>query len=241
MWFGALGPLLVRDEDRQVAVPKGRQRVLLAALLMHAGQLVPADALAEVVWDGSPPPGALVTLRSHVSRLRGVLGPRAGARLVTRHPGYLLQAGKDEVDVLRFRCLCQDGGAALREGAWDRAFCQRALSLSTDVGHRRLEGSGWDSLGYAEHHLGNFAEAAACYERALGICREFGDRYREATILTHLGDTCHAAGDLPQACQAWQRALAILEDIQHPDAAEVRAKLDRAGPSMSSSGCPAGL
>lgn len=54
-------------------------------------------------------------------RLRRVLGPRAGARLITRHPGYLLQAGEDEVDVLRFRGLCRDGGAALREGAWDRA------------------------------------------------------------------------------------------------------------------------
>jgi DNA-binding SARP family transcriptional activator/Tfp pilus assembly protein PilF len=121
MWFAILGPLLVRDGESQLDLPKGRQRVLLAALLVHAGRPVPAGVLAEVVWDGAPPPGAAVTLRSHVLRLRRVLGPRAGDRLVTRHPGYLLQAEEDEVDVLRFRCLCRDGSTALRDGAWAHA------------------------------------------------------------------------------------------------------------------------
>ena len=83
----------------------------------------------------------------------------------------------------------------------------------------------WDSLGYAEHHLGNFAEAVACYQRALSISRESGDRYHEAEALTHLGDTHQAAGELAQAREAWQQALAILDDLQHPDADQVRAKL----------------
>jgi DNA-binding SARP family transcriptional activator len=121
MWLAVLGPLLVHDGEKQVGVPRGRPRVLLAALLLHAGNTVAASALAEVVWDGSPPPGAAVTLRSHVLRLRRALGPQAGSRLMTRHPGYLLQAREDEVDVLQFRGLCRDGGAALREGAWARA------------------------------------------------------------------------------------------------------------------------
>ena len=97
-------------------------------------------------------------------------------------------------------------------------------------GSRRTAGSraaAWDSLGYAEHHLGNLAEAAACYQRALSLYRESGDRFREADTLTHLGDTRHAAGDLAQAREAWQQALAILEDLQHPDAGQVRAKLCR--------------
>jgi DNA-binding SARP family transcriptional activator/tetratricopeptide (TPR) repeat protein len=121
MWFAILGPLLAHDGEAPVDVPKGRQRALLAALIMHTGNPVSADTLAEVTWDGSPPPGAEVTLRSHVLRLRHALGPRAGLRLVTRHPGYMLQAGDDEVDLLRFRCLGRDGGAELRAGAWGRA------------------------------------------------------------------------------------------------------------------------
>jgi DNA-binding SARP family transcriptional activator/tetratricopeptide (TPR) repeat protein len=131
MWFGVLGPLLVRDGDVVVGVPASRQRVLLAALLVHAGKAVPADALAEVIWDGAPPVGAAITLRSHVSRLRRVLGPGAGARVLTRHPGYLLEAGDEEVDLLRFAALGRQGGAAVRAGAWARAWglLSEALAL----------------------------------------------------------------------------------------------------------------
>jgi DNA-binding SARP family transcriptional activator/tetratricopeptide (TPR) repeat protein len=106
-----------------------------------------------------------------------------------------------------------------------RAFCRQALTVSAEVGHRWVEPYVWDTLGYAEHHLGNLAEAAACYQRALSLHREAGDRFYEAETLTHLGDACHAAGELAQAREAWQQALAILDDIQHPDAGQLRAKL----------------
>jgi tetratricopeptide (TPR) repeat protein/transcriptional regulator with XRE-family HTH domain len=106
-----------------------------------------------------------------------------------------------------------------------RAFCRQALALCAETGYRRVEGPAWDSLGYAEQQLGNFGEAAACYQRALGIAREFGNRWSEAETLARLGDTRQAAGDLPRAREAWQQALAILEDIQHPDADKVRAKV----------------
>jgi tetratricopeptide (TPR) repeat protein/transcriptional regulator with XRE-family HTH domain len=114
-----------------------------------------------------------------------------------------------------------------------RTFCQQALTLSAELGHRRTEGDAWDSLGYAEHHLGNFAEAAACYERALGIMRELGDRWGEADSLTRLGDTRHAAAELSQARQAWQQALEIFDDLEHPDAEKIRAKLADLPPSVA--------
>jgi DNA-binding SARP family transcriptional activator/tetratricopeptide (TPR) repeat protein len=118
-----------------------------------------------------------------------------------------------------------------------RVFCRQALTLSAQVGDRWIEGYAWDSVGYAEHHLGNLAEAAACYRRALSLERESGARFDEADTLTRLGDTRHAAGDLAQAREAWRQALAILEDLQHPDADQVRAKLastnDHASPNPS--------
>jgi tetratricopeptide (TPR) repeat protein len=84
----------------------------------------------------------------------------------------------------------------------------------------------WDSLGYAEHHLGNLGEAAACYQRALSLHREAGDRFTEAKALTHLGETRQAAGNLAQAREAWRHALAIFEDLRnHDDADKVRAIL----------------
>ncbi len=129
MRFGILGPLLVHDGYDDITVPAARQRVLLAALLVRAGQAVPAEELAEIVWDGSVPPGSGTTLRSYVKRLRQVLGPRAGARVVTRYPGYLLEAAEDEVDLLRFTRLCRDGGAAVRDGAWANASAALDLAL----------------------------------------------------------------------------------------------------------------
>ena len=47
----------------------------------------------------------------------------------------------------------------------------------------------------------------------------------EATTLGHLADTLLAAGDPDAARRTWEQALAILDDLHHPDAADVRAKL----------------
>ena len=80
MRVSLLGPLVVADGSGQpVALGGPRLRILLAALLLRAGIPVPAGELAEMVWDGSPPSGAVSTLRSYVRRLRRALGDRRGA------------------------------------------------------------------------------------------------------------------------------------------------------------------
>ena len=119
-----------------------------------------------------------------------------------------------------------------------RAFCRQALTLSAETDDRRLEGHAWDSLGYAEHHLGNLAEAAACYRRAVSLLRETGVRFDEADTLTRLGDTRHAAGELAYARESWQEALTILEDLQHPDAEQVRARRTACFAQILSAICP---
>jgi len=106
--------------------------------------------------------------------------------------------------------------------------CQQALSLYSKLGDRPGEASTWDSLGYAEHQLGNFTGAADCYGRALSIFRELGNRYYQADTLTHLGDTHHVADEESKAQDVWRQALDILDELQHPDAAQLRVKL-RAG------------
>jgi len=120
--FGVLGPVLVAGEGgREVPVAAGQLRVLLAALVVRANQVVPVDELAEIVWDGAPPGEAARTVRRYVVRLRRVVGEELAGRIVTRAPGYMCQAAEDEVDLLRFEGLCRRGGAAVREGAWPRA------------------------------------------------------------------------------------------------------------------------
>jgi tetratricopeptide (TPR) repeat protein len=99
------------------------------------------------------------------------------------------------------------------------------LTLNAETGNRRIESALWDSLGYAEYHLRNFAEAAICYRRALGVARDVGDRWSEAECLTHLGDTYRATGDPARTRETWEQALAILEDLGNPDADRIRAVL----------------
>src|SRR5689334_16660618 len=125
-WVRVLGPLMIRSEGAEVLVPAPKQRVILAALALRAGQVVSYDELAETIWDGAPPTGARVAIRNYVKRLRQIMGPVAGRRIVTRDPGYALEAAAGEVDALRFTALCAVGGEAIRGGdpdgaaqAWD--------------------------------------------------------------------------------------------------------------------------
>jgi tetratricopeptide (TPR) repeat protein len=103
--------------------------------------------------------------------------------------------------------------------------CQQALGETRKLGHLGWEDAIWDSLGYIHHQLGDLPQAVACYERSIGICRDRGDRYNEATTLDHLGDVHRTAGDVPAARRAWARGLYILDELSHPDADQLRAKL----------------
>src|SRR5215471_20545865 len=129
--FGLLGPLSVRDGARQMVVSAPRQRVLLATLLLSAGRVVSADALAEVLWGGRPPTRARAALHSGVQRLRAKLGPAGGSLIVTRPPKYILQLGEGEFDVRQFGVLAARGRAAAGAGSWAQAagLLREALGL----------------------------------------------------------------------------------------------------------------
>ncbi len=49
--------------------------------------------------------------------------------------------------------------------------------------------------------------------------------YWQVDVLVHLGDACRAGGETEECRRAWQEALAIMDDLNHPDAGQVRAKL----------------
>jgi DNA-binding SARP family transcriptional activator/tetratricopeptide (TPR) repeat protein len=128
-----------------MAVPAARQRALLAVLAVRAGELIPTDELAEIVWDGMPPGRAAVTIRNYVKRLRYQLGS-AGRQIVTSRPGYRLEVADDELDLRMFTRLCRDGGAAVRAGDWPAAFSGLGQALGlwrgtpfADAGCERLQ------------------------------------------------------------------------------------------------------
>ena len=229
MWFGVLGPLLVCDGDEVVHVPAARQRVLLAALLLRANRVVAADTLTELIWDGVPPAGAGVTLRSHVSRLRQVLGPDAGARLVTRYPGYLIEAGDDEVDLLRFTRLCREGAGAVRAEAWAKAsdLLDEALGLwrgepladirceqlhrdeTPGLNQLRLQALEWQIE--ARLHLGHHGELVAQL-LSLTAAHPLQERFYAQLMLAH-----YQCGRQAEALATYQQARHVLADALGAD------------------------
>lgn len=106
------------------------------------------------------------------------------------------------------------------------SHCRQALRLLQEIGDRPGEAHTWDSLGYAHHHDGDHVVAVSCYEHAIAIFRDLGDKYYEADTLIRLGDTHRARGVLPATRASWQLALEILERLEHPDAKQVRVKLE---------------
>ncbi|TWP46976.1 tetratricopeptide repeat protein [Lentzea tibetensis] len=105
------------------------------------------------------------------------------------------------------------------------ACCRESLALHKEVGNRDGEAGAWDSVGYAYHHLGDHAGAIHGYQHALDLYRDLGDRYEVAATLRNLGDSKHSAGDVAGALGAWRESLSILDDLAHPDADRLRAKL----------------
>ncbi len=89
MEFRVLGPIEVWGEGAEVSLGGRKLRALLALLLLHPNEVVPADRLIDELWGEDSPEDAAAALRVNVSRLRKALPEDAAddqiARL--RHPG----------------------------------------------------------------------------------------------------------------------------------------------------------
>jgi hypothetical protein len=65
-----------------------------------------------------------------------------------------------------------------------------------------------------------------CYNRALERFREVGYKTEEAEVLTHLGETLYVLGDVEHCREAWSQAADIFDEIERPESAALRAKLE---------------
>jgi len=135
--FNILGPFEVRDsEGAPIQLPGGRERSLLALLLIQRGEVVSSDRIVDVLWDERAPGTAGKAVQGYVSHLRRVLEPgrepgEAGTLLVTRPPGYVLQTDDESVDAALFERLAADGRRALEDGSPAEAarLLDQALAL----------------------------------------------------------------------------------------------------------------
>ncbi|GLZ30483.1 SARP family transcriptional regulator [Lentzea sp. NBRC 105346] len=92
-------------DGREVTVPAGHARVLLATLLLRPNRFVSVDELIDRLWDGDPPTPdrAKTTLQMVVTRLRQALGDANCVRTSTG--GYVAEVAVDQLDLTWFRSL----------------------------------------------------------------------------------------------------------------------------------------
>jgi WD40 repeat protein/DNA-binding SARP family transcriptional activator len=124
MQFRVLGAVEVLVGGHPISLGGPKQRTVLATLLVHPNQVVPAEDLIDQVWGEDPPDTARKTLQGYVTHLRRALGPD---RLHWRAPGYVLSVVPRELDVAQFEALVRQAKAT--DASRDRAsiLYRRAL------------------------------------------------------------------------------------------------------------------
>lgn len=126
--FRILGPLEVRDGDRELRLEGGKQRAFLALLLINGNRTVSIDRIIDDLWGDDAPESAPKMVQIYVSKLRKMLGP---GRVRTRSPGYSFELEPDDLDLHRFESTVADARAARDAGRDQQAADQlrKALAL----------------------------------------------------------------------------------------------------------------
>jgi DNA-binding SARP family transcriptional activator/pimeloyl-ACP methyl ester carboxylesterase len=128
MEFRILGPLEVRDGDREVRLRGGKERALLALLLVNANRTLALDRIVDALWGEDVPETAQKMVQVYVSHLRKLL---PADTLRTRPPGYALAVEEGQLDLHRFETAVAEARAALEAGRAEPAAesFREALSL----------------------------------------------------------------------------------------------------------------
>lgn len=117
MHWRLLGPMRLRTAGAEVDLGPGKQRCLLAALLLSPRQVIPAGTLVDRLWDDMPPRSG-TPLAPYATRLRRILDPVLGpGSLRFTNGGYLIDCDPDTVDLHRARRLVTEARAAEDTGA----------------------------------------------------------------------------------------------------------------------------
>jgi predicted ATPase/DNA-binding SARP family transcriptional activator len=218
--YRVLGPIEIADDCGEPAPLAGsRQRALLAVLLARAGQVVPAERLAEGLWGENQPADPAAALQSQVSRLRRRLG--AGSGLETAGLGYRLRPDLGDFDAAVFEQLVVEArgvtepGEALRLldaalSLWrGPAYCGCVGNPDVFIVAERLEqvrNGAREAQASALLALGRSDEAA---EHAASLVKEYPLRERAVEVLV---EACYEAGRSNEALAAYERYRARLAD-----------------------------
>jgi len=131
MRYWLLGPLIVGDSRAPVHLGGPRQVRVMAALLLHANNVVPVDRLVDVLWHEQPPGRATKVARNCVSLVRRALKEGGDRACIEHHgTGYRLVVPDIEVDARVFADLRRRAAGLLAEGREQEALAVLDAALS---------------------------------------------------------------------------------------------------------------
>jgi DNA-binding winged helix-turn-helix (wHTH) protein len=106
--FEILGPLRAWREDTELDLGPGKQRAVLAVLLLNANRPTPTSRIIDAVWGDLPPENGVNVVQKYVAGLRRILepgrSPRTPGQLLTwTEAGYTLHVPPGGLDTDVFR------------------------------------------------------------------------------------------------------------------------------------------
>ncbi|MDT5111230.1 MAG: hypothetical protein QOE20_3120, partial [Mycobacterium sp.] len=212
-----MGPLQVRQYGLPVAIPGAKPRALLTMLGLHAGSLVSADTLLELLWGDDPPRTAAKALQTHISALRRTLGD---GFVLTEGTGWTLTT--TEIDASRYKSAAKMGREAIASGDTSQAVARFDEALALWRGVPELpEGSRGTSekTRWIEGHAAlveDRADALLATGRAAEIIGELEAAVGDASLRERrwgqLMLALYRAGRQGEALGAFQRARSLLAD-----------------------------
>jgi WD40 repeat protein/DNA-binding SARP family transcriptional activator/energy-coupling factor transporter ATP-binding protein EcfA2 len=149
-----LGPLSIEGDLKTLG---RRDRVVVAALAVHPGEVVSAEQLADVLWGEQLPPSWSKIVQGCVMRLRKVLGSHA---IETVPLGYRLAVPLDEIDAQRFDRAVARAGDLLAAGEPERSALVLADALTLWRGPPLTELDSWDTARIEASRLTELRQAA---------------------------------------------------------------------------------
>lgn len=143
-----LGAVQASYDGEVIDLGTAKQRAVFVLLTLRVGEIVPSEALAEVLWRDRQPRNAVSLLHTYVARLRRLLEPDAPRHarnhvIASASGGYRLSLPAHRIDLMRFRRLTEAADELLRRGRPAPAFelLTAAVSMWSDpdlTGLRRL-------------------------------------------------------------------------------------------------------
>ncbi|WP_369360023.1 BTAD domain-containing putative transcriptional regulator [Streptomyces sp. cg2] len=232
-----LGSVELRAHEHRDRLGSAKERLVLAALAIDAGQPVSLDALAHHLWDDDPPSKPRVSLHAYAARIRRRLrGPDGLDHLIQHTHTYTLDVEPERVDYHRFQHLAAQARALTDSGDDERALALLKEADATWRGEALAGLRGWwaDSTRAAlgeqrlaatlnridiEMRRGHFAELVA------ELTTLVEHHPTDETLVGHLMVASYGCGRQADALRAYEAARRRLRNELGTDPGESLTRL----------------